>query len=537
MLSTAVGSSSFRVVIYENERYSPISGWGSKSLLPTDRKAFSSTDGQDGFASLDEANAALLSRGWMWEPEGNWMIDTGLPNADGDGWSYAADFSTYGDSEKTGSGTKGLIHFVRRRKLIRSQYFDVNTLCEAGEITCDHCDLQEVVKLSELFLIKLVEASLNKHPRMLTGSKVVALKNEMIAILVDFSYNRVKSQSIDSEAAPVSTLARVSSGFRFRRNSDKEANVDTVTVNADNTEGDQLVPTGEKLNATPGWKTAVNEAVEQTYNFETLEILLDQFVERSRTAWSMASSVLKSGDTATNQAERKLQIAQDSFLEEERNELARFVIRRHDHQYLFHCDKQSCGSSCIFAVEQCPNAPCMVCYSRKWASHHDAICPDKILPCQRACGFQIARKVMTHHLQEECPLRPVICPFQCVGCTTALLAKELEGHVQNQVAAHLNLVLLRQLEHQKVISGMYQNMEDLQNEHKRQIALLASIEAAQAAVTAALRVADAKQEKHLQDQINKLDNKLSRQIVGLHGEMQGELGKVRKAVTEISAHK
>lgn len=117
------------------------------------------------------------------------------------------------------------------------------------------------------------------------------------------------------------------------------------------------------------------------------------------------------------------------------------------------------------------------------------------------------------------------------------MAKELEGHVQNQVASHLNLVLTRQLEHQKVISGMFQNMEDLQNEHKRQIALLASIEAAQAAVTAALRAADAKQEKHLQDQINKLDNKLSRQIVGLHGEMQGELGKVRKAVTEISGHK
>lgn len=296
----------------------------------------------------------------------------------------------------------------------------MNTLCEAGEITCDYCDLQEVVKLSELFLLKLVDASLNKHPRMLTGSKLVALKNEMIAILVDFSDNsRVKSQSIDSETAPVSTLARVSSGFRFRRNSEKEANVGIVSpVNTEINEGEQLVPTGEKLDTTPGWKTAVNEAVEQTYNFEALEALLDQFANRSRTAWSMASSVLKSGDTATNQAERKLQIAQDYFLEEERNELARFVIRRHDHQYLFHCDKQSCGPSCVFAVEQCPNAPCVVCYSRKWASHHDAICPEKILPCQRACGFQIARKVMTYHLQEECPLRPVICPFQCVGCTT-----------------------------------------------------------------------------------------------------------------------
>ncbi|RYH03772.1 hypothetical protein EON65_46975 [archaeon] len=63
MLSTATGIHSVRVVLFENERYSPLSGWSSKGLLPTDRKVISSADGQDGFATLDEANTALLPKG------------------------------------------------------------------------------------------------------------------------------------------------------------------------------------------------------------------------------------------------------------------------------------------------------------------------------------------------------------------------------------------------------------------------------------------------------------------------------------------
>lgn len=63
MLSTSTGSHSVRVVLFENERYSPLSGWSSKGLLPTDRKVISSADGQDGFASLEEANAVLLAKG------------------------------------------------------------------------------------------------------------------------------------------------------------------------------------------------------------------------------------------------------------------------------------------------------------------------------------------------------------------------------------------------------------------------------------------------------------------------------------------
>lgn len=54
-----------RVEIFENERYSPLSGWSAKALLLTDRKAFSNNDGSDGYGSLEDANNALLSKGML----------------------------------------------------------------------------------------------------------------------------------------------------------------------------------------------------------------------------------------------------------------------------------------------------------------------------------------------------------------------------------------------------------------------------------------------------------------------------------------
>jgi hypothetical protein len=52
-----------RVALFENERYSPLSGWSAKGLLLTDRKALSNHDGSDGFNSMEDADKCLLSNG------------------------------------------------------------------------------------------------------------------------------------------------------------------------------------------------------------------------------------------------------------------------------------------------------------------------------------------------------------------------------------------------------------------------------------------------------------------------------------------
>lgn len=55
-----------QIQLFENERYSPLSGWSAKGLLPTDRYAITTCDGRDGFPTIADATAAFSSLGeWI----------------------------------------------------------------------------------------------------------------------------------------------------------------------------------------------------------------------------------------------------------------------------------------------------------------------------------------------------------------------------------------------------------------------------------------------------------------------------------------
>jgi hypothetical protein len=64
-----------------------------------------------------------LYSGWDWVPEMDWKIDMNLDNVDIEGWTYNTDFGSLKD-ETCGSGVKGAMHFVRRRRWVRYQWFD-----------------------------------------------------------------------------------------------------------------------------------------------------------------------------------------------------------------------------------------------------------------------------------------------------------------------------------------------------------------------------------------------------------------------------
>jgi hypothetical protein len=65
----------------------------------------------------------LFWSGWHWEIDTKWEIDMSGTNVDSEGWTFNSDFGHFVDCS-SGSGKKGMIHFVRRRRRIRSQYFD-----------------------------------------------------------------------------------------------------------------------------------------------------------------------------------------------------------------------------------------------------------------------------------------------------------------------------------------------------------------------------------------------------------------------------
>ncbi|KAJ1382532.1 hypothetical protein B484DRAFT_440757, partial [Ochromonadaceae sp. CCMP2298] len=116
-------------------RYSPLSKWSPKGLMPTDRHAFTTPDGSDGFPSTSEATTACISQGWSWMAGADWVVDMNLDNIDEEGWTYSTDFSALQEESK-GSKVKGMMHFVRRRKLQRFQCFDVKSIYSSEDLTC-----------------------------------------------------------------------------------------------------------------------------------------------------------------------------------------------------------------------------------------------------------------------------------------------------------------------------------------------------------------------------------------------------------------
>ena len=54
-----------KIEVFENERYIPLSGWGSKGLLISDRSAYSTKDGSSNFSNIDEATSQLISDGMI----------------------------------------------------------------------------------------------------------------------------------------------------------------------------------------------------------------------------------------------------------------------------------------------------------------------------------------------------------------------------------------------------------------------------------------------------------------------------------------
>lgn len=155
---------------------------------------------------------------------------------------------------------------------------------------------------------------------------------------------------------------------------------------------------------------------ELVYDITAIEILLTLFVNQSKNAWSSASGMLSSETHEDTLRKRTAWLSNTFFTNDEAHELARLVIRVLDNTNMFHCDQDGCGQSCEFYIETCTNSGCGTCFSRKWALKHDAVCPHKIVPCDRECGENLKRLRMQEHLAVECELRIVQCPCFHLGC-------------------------------------------------------------------------------------------------------------------------
>lgn len=101
---------------------------------------------------------------------------------------------------------------------------------------------------------------------------------------------------------------------------------------------------------------------------------------------------------------------------------------------------------------------CTHLMSRKWRELHDKICEFKVIPCDRLCGDNVLRGQLDEHKLTSCPLRPVECPYLCIGCKIELLHKDKEEHLIEATQMHLFLAVERIQEMQMVLGKMTQQL-------------------------------------------------------------------------------
>lgn len=460
------------IEVYENERYSPISGWSSRGLLMTDRDKFSNNDGSVSFASIEEYETAFISCGWIWV-NNEWNVDLSLANVDESGWTYSADFSSL-ENEHVGSPTKNMIHFVRRKRLLRSQLFTGKHIHDLGSReTCSYCDLEEIDKLTSMLLEAAMTASLKLHPRIISIPKINAIKNDIIEAL-----------HLNNSAEEISSIVKIYSA---------------ITLKA---------------------------------------LIEDFFSRKGTSLWTMASSALSSGQTNFEHISKRTSDISQAFSPSERTELARLIIRKYDYRFEFHCNEVNCKESgsgnCPFTTEVCPNADCGIIYSRKHGEKHDSICPHKVIDCDRLCGEKVVRRTMRSHLSNACELRPVTCPYAEVGCTTDVVCRTLPRHIEDSTQAHMLLTLHRVKEQQDVILKLHQRTHDLENKLTEQNNRLTGVCEGLRNAIVAVEIAEARSSTAYREEISKLDSKAAKGINQVVTDMHGEIAKLKTSLHSLS---
>lgn len=94
-------------------------------------------------------------------------------------------------------------------------------------------------------------------------------------------------------------------------------------------------------------------------------------------------------------------------------------------------------TSCLWRIVCCPY--CNESHPKSQEQMHTESCPLFPLNCINGCEQIIPRIQMPNHLETECLLTPLACPYQELGCTTKVERRDLERHVTDQTTVHLSL--------------------------------------------------------------------------------------------------
>ena len=80
-------------------------------------------------------------------------------------------------------------------------------------------------------------------------------------------------------------------------------------------------------------------------------------------------------------------------------------------------------------------------YKHSGKLNHYNDCDHYPLECPNKCGEKAIKRMDMEAHQEICPMEPLDCPFESVGCKNVIRRKDLATHTQTNMEAHLLLLV------------------------------------------------------------------------------------------------
>lgn len=107
-------------------------------------------------------------------------------------------------------------------------------------------------------------------------------------------------------------------------------------------------------------------------------------------------------------------------------------------------------TQCEFRTIKCEYCEEKILY--KNIEDHIKQCPNAPVECSNKCGMKVPLSKINYHIQNECGMTAVECPFGVVGCEFYDLRKTLKDHLDRDLERHLRMITAKISSLEKLIS-------------------------------------------------------------------------------------
>ncbi|XP_068682694.1 TNF receptor-associated factor 4-like [Montipora foliosa] len=94
---------------------------------------------------------------------------------------------------------------------------------------------------------------------------------------------------------------------------------------------------------------------------------------------------------------------------------------------------------------------------------HRSVCGKFPVDCPNACGSREMRERVLDHIENQCTLTVISCPYSNLGCSSEFQRRDRESHLQSDMPLHLDLACVRLINTEEKLRATQEKISALEN--------------------------------------------------------------------------